>query len=292
MANYKGKKLAWILVGFLRLIRVFNLLIISFTQYAVAIFLIGPSKYWYEYLTDTKLFLVVVSTFLVAAAGYIINDYYDVKIDAVNKPKRMVIDRIIRRREAMLLHFVLSFLSVLLACAVSFKIGAITLVSSFILWYYSNDMKRKALMGNLAISFLTGMAIIVVSIYYHKGYEQVGVYAIFSFLISLIREIIKDMEDIKGDESFGCRTLPIVYGIRNTKNIVYSISIILVTFHFLIAFYYQIQLLKILAYFMFVSMGLFSYYVYRADTRKLFSELSFACKLIMLGGVFSMFFWP
>lgn len=292
MGNYKGKKLAWMLVGFLKLIRVFNLLIISFTQYMVAIFLIGPKKNWYETLIDTKLFLVVVSTFLVAAAGYIINDYYDVKIDAVNKPKRMVIDRIIRRREAMLLHFVLSFLSVLLACAVSFKIGAITVISAFILWYYSNDMKRKAFMGNLAISLLTGLALWVIAIYYNKGYEYVGIYATFSILISLIREILKDMEDIKGDESFGCRTLPIVIGVRNTKRVVYVISILLVVYHFVVAYFYQIQLLKILAYFMFIIIGLFNFYVYRADTRKLFSELSFACKLIMLGGVLSMFFWP
>jgi 4-hydroxybenzoate polyprenyltransferase len=288
MVDYKRKRLLFVLFAFLRLIRIGNLLIMAFTQYLTAVFLIGPKSDWVKFLKNPELFLLVFSSCMIAGAGYIINDYYDVKIDAINKPHKMVIDRIIRRREAILLHFLFSFFGILMATVVSFKIGFVTLLAAVLLWYYSNDMKRRAFSGNLAVAALTGLAVIVVALLYHQNYFLVSVYAIFSIIISIIREIIKDMEDLKGDQTFGCKTLPIILGVRKTKLIVYAFAFILVIYNFYVAYELNSNVFKGLAYFLTLFAALFSYYLYQADTKKSYSELSFSCKIILLFGVLSM----
>ena len=288
MVDYKRKRLFFVLVAFLKLVRIGNLLIMALTQYLTAIFLVGPKSDWMRYMKDPELFLLVFSSAMIAGAGYIINDYYDVKIDAINKPQKMVIDRVIRRREAILLHFLFSFFGILTATVVSLKIGAVTLLAAVLLWYYSNDMKRRAFSGNLAVAALTGLAVIVVALLYKSNYFLVSVYAIFSIIISIIREIIKDMEDLKGDQTFGCKTLPIILGVRRTKIIVYVFAIILVAYNFYVAYELQLNVFKGLAYFLTLFALLFSYYLYQADTKKSYSELSFSCKIILLFGVLSM----
>lgn len=289
MVDYKRKRLLYVLFAFLRLVRIGNLLIMALTQYLTAIFLVGPKSDWVKYLKDPELFLLVFSSTMIAGAGYIINDYYDVKIDAINKPHKMVIDRVIRRREAILLHFLFSFFGILTATVVSLKIGAVTLLAAILLWYYSNDMKRRAFSGNLAVAALTGLAVLVVGLLYARtNFFLVSIYAVFSIIISIIREIIKDMEDLKGDQTFGCKTLPIILGIRKTKIVVYLFALILVAYNFYVAYELNLSVFKGLAYFLTLFAALFSYYLYQADTKKSYTELSFSCKIILLFGVLSM----
>lgn len=291
MVDYKRKRLIFVLVAFLKLVRITNLLIMALTQYLTAIFLIGPKQNWVEIIKNPELFLLVFASTMVAGAGYIINDYYDVKIDAINKPKKMIIDRVIRRREAILLHFLFSFFGILTATVVSYKIGLITAFAAFLLWYYSNDMKRRAFTGNLAVATLSGLAVIIVAFLYKKNYAIVAVYALFSILISIVREIIKDLEDMKGDSNFGCKTLPIRLGPRKTKLIVYLFLALLSVFTIYVSCYFkEINTFRALAFFINIFAILFSYFLYKADTKKAYSELSFACKMIMLFGILSMVF--
>ena len=172
-------------------------------------------------LSDYKLLLISISTVLIAAAGYIINDYYDVKIDFVNKPERVVVDKLLKRRVVMAAHSILNFAGIGIGFLVSFKIALINFLSALLLWLYSNHLKRLPFVGNVAVALLTGAALLVIAIYYQKNMFLVLVYAIFAFSITLIREIIKDIEDVKGDTVFGCRTLPVIWGIRKTKMIIY-----------------------------------------------------------------------
>jgi 4-hydroxybenzoate polyprenyltransferase len=259
--------------------------ILALSQYFTAGMLISMSNVF-----DLRFFLLVTSTCIIAAAGYIINDYYDIKIDLVNKPERVVIGQGITRRYAILLHTLLSFTGVAIGFYLDWKIGVINFISAFLLWWYSNDLKRQPFIGNLVVGLLTGLSIAIVDALYQTGNLLIFIYATFAFFITLIREVIKDIEDLKGDNTFGCRTIPIIWGIRKTKIFIY---IMILLFSMMVigisVFYTKLPLLYFL-FFFFLPLLWLVYTLYNADTKKDFAWLSTFCKMIMLLGVFSMAF--
>ena len=268
-----------------KLTRFGNLVIIAFAQYFTARFLIGPQTF-----TDLHLAILSLSTVCIAAAGYIINDYYDVKIDYINKPERVVIGKQITRRYAILFHVVLSSAGILLGLILSWRIGAVNVFSVFLLWLYSNSLKRLPFVGNLTVAMLTGLSIYVVDLYYGTHSSMVIIYAVFAFFMTLVREIIKDMEDLKGDNTFGCRTLPIVLGMRRTKVIIYAILAIFSATVFALNVLYEALPLQYYVVFLFVPLLWLFYRLLRADMKKDFAWLSAFCKVIMLLGISSMAF--
>src|SRR5437868_93848 len=162
------------LIAFLRLIRWLNLFYIALTQYLVQYTVIKPAltkwSRWNTTLDDVHFFLLVLSTILIAAAGYIINDYFDVKMDEVNKPKRIFIDRTIHHRTAILLHQFLTGAGVLLAFYVAwwagnFKLGFINVIVAAFLWFYSSGFKKRVLIGNVIVAFLSAFVIPIVVLY-------------------------------------------------------------------------------------------------------------------------------
>ncbi len=272
-------------VAFLRLTRVWNLLILAVTQYLTAVMLISPL-----HVFDLRFFLLATSTGLIAAAGYIINDYYDIKIDLVNKPERVVIGHGITRRYALLLHTVLSLLGIAFGFFLDWKIGVLNFISVFFLWWYSNDLKRHPFIGNVVVAILTGMSVVIVDALYQTGNRLIFIYAAFAFYMTLIREIIKDMEDLKGDNTFGCRTLPIVWGFRKTKFLIYSIMFLFGVTVILLNQYFEMLHLYFFMLFLFLPLVWLLISLIRADTKKDFAWLSGFCKIIMLLGVLSMAF--
>lgn len=269
----------------LRLTRFWNLVIIGLAQYFAAGFLIDKSLIW-----DWRLLVLATSTVVIAAAGYIINDYYDIKIDLINKPERVVIGKSITRRYALFFHSILLTIGVGLGFFIGWKIGMINFFSSFLLWWYSNSLKRQPFIGNFVVAWLTSISIVLVNILYDVNNSLVIIYSLFAFFMTLVREILKDMEDLKGDNTFGCRTLPIIWGIRRTKIIIYVLlallftSVLLLNAKFVeLPFYYFLVLL-------FVPLGFLLIRLIRADTRKDFYWLSQWCKIIMLLGILSMVF--
>ena len=247
--------------------------------------LISPSN-----IFDGRFFLLTTATGLIAAAGYIINDYYDIKIDLVNKPERVVIGQGITRRYAILLHSVLSFLGIAIGLALDWRIGVINFVSAFLLWWYSNDLKRQPFIGNLVVALLTAMAIVIVDALYHTGNYLIFIYATFAFFMTLVREIIKDIEDLKGDDTFGCRTLPIIWGMRKTKVLIYTIIFLFAATVICLNLIFGNLPLYYFLVFLFIPLLWLLISLVRADTKKDFTLLSSFCKVILLLGVLSMAF--
>lgn len=280
--------------GFIRLIRWQNLGIIVFTQYFTRFFLIGGKNLSFNYLleiiTERKLFFISLATVLIAASGYIINDYYDIKIDLVNKPNRVVIGRYIKRRWALVIHQIFNGLGILIGLLVSQKVALVNLSAVFCLWLYANQLKRLAFWGNLIVAILTGFSLLVLAVYYPGHQGEVWIYATFSFFITLIREIIKDMEDVKGDEKHGCRTLPIIWGIARTKLLVYVLIASFITTLFLLATQLPSDRVASIFLLMMLPIGLLTYKLVYADKPRDFAFLSDACKGIMLLGVLTMIF--
>lgn len=270
--------------SYLKLIRGINLFMVAFTQYLTAIFLIGGVESWYEILTDKGFLLLVSATVMITSAGYLINDYYDVKIDLVNKPERVVVGKDMKRRWVIFAHTGLNFTAIAIGFYLSITIGLINFGAAFLLWLYSNQLKRHPFVGNMAVALLTGLTLILVSEYFGQKQYLILCYAVFAAFITLIREIIKDMEDMKGDERFGCKTLPIVLGIPKTKAIIYTITaVFLFTVFFMISHISIVLPLILSVVLIFLIFGLV-----KADTIKAYHRLSAFCKLIMLLGVISM----
>ena len=266
-----------------RLTRAWNLIILVVAQYAAAGFLIGV-----ETLADPLLVVLSVSTGLVAASGYVINDYFDVKIDLINKPDRVVVGTELSRRKAITLHSFLAGAGTLAGLVIDWRLAVVNAVSAFLLWWYSASLKRAPFVGNLAIAVLTGLSLLVLYIRFPDAGPKVMYYAVFAFSVTLVREAVKDMEDVRGDQAFGCRTLPIVWGIAKTK--FYTGVLILLLMGAIVLVHLRFMPLPV-SYFLalvFLPLGFFSWRLMRADTIREFQQLSHWSKYIMLLGIASM----
>lgn len=270
--------------GVLKASRIPNLLILGGTQIATAIFLLDQE------ILEPRFLLLITSTLMIAAAGYIINDYYDQKIDMINRPKRVVVGVELRRRPALLVHAIISILGILIGFWVDPLVGLVHIFSASLLWYYSNYLRRLPLIGNMSISLLSGMSILIILVFFHSQHEIAFIYALFAFLMVLIREILKDIEDVKGDEAFGVQTVPVIWGIRGAKVIIYMVVTsggalllyLLISHENLILRYYFIGLTPLFIWFI--------YMLIKADTRKHFRRLHLFCDTIVFTGLFSLLF--
>ncbi len=273
-----------LVLDYLKMVRGLNLFIVALTQYLTAIFLVGTRGNWLEIITDKGFFLLVSSTVIITSAGYLINDYYDIKIDYVNKPERVQVGRTLRRRWVIAGHTTLNFLGIAIGFYISPVIGIINFMAAFLLWLYSNQLKRLPFVGNLVVAMLTGTTLFLVGEYFEDREYLILTYAIFAGFITLIREIIKDMEDIKGDERFGCKTLPIIWGIANTKKFIYGLIIL-----FTITVWLMIgSISTLLPIGLILTLILLIFGLAKADTVREYHRLSSFCKVIMLLGVISM----
>lgn len=259
-------------------------MIIALAQYFAVYFLVSP-----DLVGDWRLAVMSLSTVMIAAAGYIINDYYDVKIDLINRPQRVVVGKSIPRRYALLMHTLLSVAGTVAGFVVKWEIGVINFISAFLLWWYSNSLKRQPFIGNLCIAFLTALSIFVVPFLYRDAnIMYLVIYGTFAFLATLLREIIKDIEDLKGDNTFGCRTLPIVWGLRRTKYVIYMLSAAFLAWVIILHLIVEPLPMGYFAIFLFTPLLGLIVQTIRADTKRDFRRLSMVCKVIMLLGVFSM----
>jgi len=227
----------------LRVIRPLNLLFIALTQFLLMYCILKSviTSQEHEAQLGFPLFsLLVLSTMLIAAAGYVINDYFDIKADQINKPDKVVVGKHLTRRQAIALHLVLTSAGVVIGIMLGIVVGRIWLasihiVSATLLWFYSTYFKKRMLSGNAIVSGLTALVPVTVLLYQTPTLTDplfttlafyTILYAGFAFLVSMIREIVKDMQDMHGDAGDDCCTLPIVVGLRPSKIIVNALVII------------------------------------------------------------------
>ncbi len=284
----------------MKLIRYKNILIISVTQVLSYYFLsplIGLNN-----ILSNRFLMLISATFLSAAAGYIINDYMDIKLDMVNKPNAVIIGKSISRRWAILFHSAFNILAIYLAWLISIKVAFLVFACSLLLWMYSQYFKKSYLLGNLLVALMTSSTIFILIPFDENTNSSACIaYSLFAFFSNLIREIIKDTEDMRGDSKFNANTLPIKHGTRNTKTIIVCLQIIfIVSCIFLIIMFPIISTTHNSNFFWFaIYMAIIVivpsiytlYLIWNADTKKHFTKLSYLSKLIMVLGVLSMVFW-
>ncbi len=309
------------MLNYIRLFRLPNLLMIPITMYLLRYGIIEPAlDYGYSISLQTnmqlqfsdKLFLIVVliNVFL-GAAGYVINDYFDRKIDSINRPDRVVVGKSIPRRTVIIIHFVLNAIAVVLAGYLSWKLRKpvillVYLMISGIFWLYSTTYKKQLLIGNIIVAFLTALVPLQVAYYdivpLNHAYAEVLLmngadfkallywilaFALFAFIVNFAREIIKDIEDFEGDKNYECITVPISIGVKATKGVVITIFIgviaLLVNIYFKFIYdpFSQWYLLIALV----IPLLVCVYLLISAKTVKNYHNISLILKLIMLMGV-------
>jgi 4-hydroxybenzoate polyprenyltransferase len=280
-----GRRSVW---EFLKLVRADNLLWLALTQCLARLFLIGPKAQWETLLAQPRLAMLVGSSVCVVAAGFIINDYYDVKIDAINYPSRVVVGRTLKRRWAMFWHTVLNAAGLAIGWVVAPELCVLLLAGGVLVWLYSNQLKRLPLVGNMALGLLASVAILAVAVCYRTFTPAVGLFAGFAFFTTVIRAIIKDMADIRGDLHFGCRTLPIIWGIRRTKLFLYLLLSLFLGLS--VWMVWLMQSARLAGYFLAVmpAIGLFVYRLYWADTTRAYLRLNAYCKAFTASGIAAM----
>jgi 4-hydroxybenzoate polyprenyltransferase len=303
------------IIAFFKLLRWSNILFIVLTQflfqYAVINHLFGVN----EHITHVQCILMVVASATIAAAGYVINDYFDINIDIINKPAKRYIENIFTRRQAILFHFFLNIIGLICTACVSYTtkywwLLFYNLLSTVLLILYSISLKRKNLYGNFLIALLTAYTLGVLFILQlhllnnnpgtnislvNKLFRITGAFLLFSFITTLIREAVKDLEDIEGDRKEGCKTMPIVWGVPVTKMytgillfitaiLLSGIAIYCVLLHFYLAPIYILLLLVIPDVYCIVLLK-------KAQHPNEYAKISRLIKIIMLAGVVSMLFF-
>ena len=269
--------------------RVPNLIIIVFTQFITTYSLIRRDLNIAQILSDIDLVLVISSTVMVAAAGYLINDYFDIKIDYINKPERVVVGKLLKRRVVLVTYQVFNILAVLIGMYVSWRIVGFHVISITLLWFYSHDLKRHPLVGNIVIGLLTAASLIIVAVYYESYGLIFWIYAAFAFFFTLIREIIKDAEDLKGDSAFGYKTLPVIWGYRKTRILMISLLGVFLILVSLVSLVLKNESFELMTYGLVAVTLVYGYLIFFADTKRDFTRLSLFSKVIMLVGILSMF---
>jgi 4-hydroxybenzoate polyprenyltransferase len=307
------------MVYFLKVVRIQNLIFLALIQFILQVAVLSPILQTYGFDSDSDnmfLFMLIAGTVLIAAGGYVLNDYFDIKIDLINRPDKQIVGNKISRQTAMVMHQFLTgagiFCGLILAYFVrSFTIGFIFIVVPGLLWFYSASYKRQFIVGNIVISFLAGISILVVAINQlaalqkeygklifetnipHQIYGWIGGFAIFAFLCTWIREIIKDIEDEKGDREMECHTMPIKWGIARTKLVLYCLIMLTVLCLFLAnSFFISFEGTMTLRYLIFglaLPFAALGYLIFIAKSPAEYHQASTISKVIMLIGILYSF---
>ncbi|HTN47770.1 MAG TPA: geranylgeranylglycerol-phosphate geranylgeranyltransferase [Flavipsychrobacter sp.] len=305
------------------LIRWRNLLIILGTQGMIWTCVILPAAKTWEGLPPLLLrsfnfSLIAISTVLIAAAGYIINDYFDVRIDMINKPGKMVLEKKIPRRMAIIMHTLFNVLAILMAWYVARQRTApewlsVQIICTILLWFYSTKFKQRFMIGNVVVALLTSLTILTLVVYepaMHTFLKKpvfektvtgflhlnplwlLGVYAYFAFVLTWMREIVKDMEDLKGDAEEGCETMPIRWGLRKATQftrflgvsaivpLLISVYALIRTQNFILGSYAIVALI--------LPLSLWIMQLNKKATTEHYARCSAQIKLIMVAGIGSL----
>ena len=310
------------LSSFLKLIRFKNLLIIVLIQVVIKFFLINAYLINSAiHLSNIDFSIYLFALIAIVAGGYIINDIYDIEIDKINKPETRIIEKKIRKQSAIKAYYMLNFIGIASGFYAAYQVnrwwfGFIFIFFAFSLWRYSKNYKTAFLIGNLQVAFLTALSIITLALFdlipVGKKIEDeskiifyiILFYAGFSFIITLIREIIKDLEDYDGDKKIGANTLAINYGAANTKKII-ALLILIPIFGIGYFQYFQYISLRVIFFFggsfhwedfiavlytclLQVLLIILLIKIRTSNTKSDFYFLSTLCKIIMLIGILSI----
>ncbi|OUS03567.1 ubiquinone biosynthesis protein UbiA [Flavobacteriales bacterium 33_180_T64] len=286
MFSRKQKHIILKFFSMFSVVRGYNILIVVIAQYLTSVFILAHNKPLKEVLFDLNLLVLVLASAATIAAGYIINNFYDSEKDLINRPQKSKLDRLISQNTKLSFYFVLNFSAVIMASYVSFN--AVLFFSFYIfgIWFYSHKLKKLPFIGNLTSTILAIIPFFAIFLYYRNFESVIFVHAIFLFLIISMRELTKDLENMKGDLLLNYKTIPIVYGEKASKImltvliILTSIPVYLLLAHFDVGHMYLFFFLSVILLLLFLLL------LWKSNTKTHYLILHNILKFIIVAGVF------
>lgn len=282
------KKLILKLFSMFVVVRGFNLAMIVVAQYITAIFIMAPSQSLSGVLLDRSLFALILASVAAIASGYIINNFYDSEKDSINRPQQVTVEKMVSQNTKLMLYFILNLLVIIAASYVSFRAVVFFSVYIFAIWFYSHKIKKRPVIGNLTSAVLTITPFFAIFLYYKNFSSLIFVLGFYLFLILSMRELVKDLQNLKGDLLQNYKTIPVVYGEKYAKLMI----IVLVACNVSVTlFLLKSYALERMDYFFYTSISLLFVVLlllHKAQNRQQYSRIHSLLKLLVLLGVFSI----
>tara|TARA_R100000935_G_scaffold26814_1_gene46893 strand:+ start:89463 stop:90368 length:906 start_codon:yes stop_codon:yes gene_type:complete len=270
------------------IVRGYNILVIALAQYLTSIYILAPDLPLREVLFDPNLLMLVLASASAIASGYIINSFYDSEKDLINRPHKTMLDKLVSQQTKLSGYFVLNFLSVIFASYVSFRAVVFFSLYIFGIWFYSHKLKKYPFVGNLVAATLAVIPFFAVFIYYSNFDVVIFVHATFLFLLISMRELTKDLENLKGDLAQNYRTIPVVYGEKLSKRMLTLLSIATLVPTVLLLTKFEIGYMYFYFFGSVLALGLFLFILWNSAKKIHYIILHNILKFIIVVGVFSI----
>ncbi|MEZ4854441.1 geranylgeranylglycerol-phosphate geranylgeranyltransferase [Flavobacterium sp.] len=288
MLTRKSKLLVLKIFSFFSVIRGYNIWVVALAQYLSAIFILAPNEPALTIISDWRLFIIVLCSSLSIASGYIINNFYDAKKDLINRPKKVMIDRLVRQSTKLKVYFTINFVVVALALLISWRAAFFFSSYIFLLWFYSHKLKKFPIIGNLTAALLVVIPFFGVLMYFKNFYHVIFAHATFLFLLLLIREFVKDLENIEGDLVTNYQTIPVRFGEKIAKiSITFLICLTIFPVYFLTDVY-NVGYMEIYFYVSLIMLVFFLIKLWKSEQKSDYIKLHFLLKFVIVSGVFSI----
>lgn len=286
------------IVSLFSVVRGYNIPIIILAQYLSAIFILAPEKGALNILMDFDLFLLVFASSLAIASGYIINNFYDSRKDLINRPNKSMLDRLVSQKTKLTVYFTLNFIVAIIAMFVSWRAFLFFSSYIFLIWFYSHKIKKYPIVGNLTATLMAVIPFFAILLHYYNilSFEEIENYkdhfavifthASFLMLLLLVREMIKDLENIKGDLVNGYKTIPVRYGETVSKKIITGLTILTVFPVYLLIDIYDVGYMDIYFYACMIVLIFFLLYLWKSEKKEQYLLLHNALKFLIVSGVF------
>ncbi|WP_034062440.1 geranylgeranylglycerol-phosphate geranylgeranyltransferase [Lacinutrix jangbogonensis] len=269
-------------------VRGYNILIIVIAQYLTSVYIFAHDKPAKKVLLDFNLLMLVLASASVVAAGYIINNFYDSEKDLINRPNKSMLDKLVSQNTKLSFYFVLNFSAIVMASYVSFNPVLFFSAYIFAIWFYSHKLKKRPVVGNIVSALLTIAPFFAIFIYYKNFDTVIFVHASFLFLVIAIRELTKDLENMKGDLALNYRTVSVVYGEQTSKKMItILIGLTLIPLYLLIN-RFQIGHMNYYFYGAVTLLIIFLFLLWNSTTKTHYVILHNILKVIIVAGVFSI----
>lgn len=289
MFSRKQKYFFFKLFSLFSIVRGYNILIIIIAQYLTSIYILAPQLSIKEILFDFNLFMIVLASATAIASGYIINNFYDSEKDLINRPNKSILDRLVGRRTKLNFYFVLNFLSLVSALFVSYKAALFFFLFIFGIWFYSHKLKKYPFIGNLVAATLAVIPLFAVFIYYKNFDLVIFVHATFLFIIISMRELVKDLENLKGDLLQKYHTIPVIYGSLVSKKILTFLSILALLPTYLLIVKFDIGAMDFYFLGSIIALLIFVILLWKSNKKLHYLVLHNILKFIVVIGVFCIF---
>jgi 4-hydroxybenzoate polyprenyltransferase len=269
-------------------VRGYNILVVVIAQYLTSIYILAHDKPLKEVVFDINLLVLVLASAATIAGGYIINSFYDSEKDLINRPVKSKLDRLVSQNTKLSFYFVLNFIAAVMASYVSFKAVIFFSLYIFGIWLYSHKLKRMPFIGNLTSAILTITPFFAIFMYYKNFETVIFVHAIFLFLMISMRELTKDLENIKGDIAQNYITIPVAYGEKTSKVMLTILALLTLVPAYLLLYKFQVGYMYFFFYLSIFLLIIFLLLLWMSKTKIQYLILHNILKFIILAGVFSI----